>query len=325
MTWAGVLGGGPWGVSLARAARRAGADVVLATRREQGGDLDGIRVTATLRDLADCRLILIAVPSHLAREAARELGDHLDGSHLLVHGSRGLVGRRLQSISEILREETPARRVGALGGPVQATDLAKGRPSAMVVGSAYPEVARAVRDTLSSDRLQVHTTSDLLGMEWSSALMGCLAIGVGFAQQASATPGLLAALICAAVAEAAQIGAAAGAEERTLYGLAGYGDLLASMALPDRPEVVLGRALARGLGLAEAQAEARLRIEAVDLVPRITRFAQRQGVKGQMFTALGWILEGAPAPDIVRRLFPSPRDAASPSAQAIGRFGGELD
>ena len=80
--------------------------------------------------------------------------------------------------------------------------------------------------------------------------MGCLSIGVGYVQsRPDVSPGLLAALISRAVDEAAAISAAAGANERTLYGLGGYGDLLASMALPDRPEVVLGRALGRGASL----------------------------------------------------------------------------
>lgn len=128
----GVLGGGPWGLALARAARRASAEVTLLTRRHQDGDFKGIRVTTDLGDLCRTRLLLIAVPSVSARAVARDLGDHLDGSHVLVHGIRGLSGDELTTISQIFLEETPARRVGALGGPVQADELSDGRPSAMV-------------------------------------------------------------------------------------------------------------------------------------------------------------------------------------------------
>jgi glycerol-3-phosphate dehydrogenase (NAD(P)+) len=78
-----------------------------------------------------------------------------------------------------------------------------------------------------------------------------------------------------------------------LFGLGGYGDLLASMSLPDRPEVVLGRELANGASLEEAQTRAKLRIEAIELVPRIARFAQKRGVHCEVFTALSHILEGS--------------------------------
>jgi glycerol-3-phosphate dehydrogenase (NAD(P)+) len=301
----GVLGGGPWGVSLARAARRAGAEVTLCSRRHQIGEISAIKMTTELAELCESPLLIVAVPSLLARTIARELGDHIDGHHLVVHGIRGLSGDELSTISQIFHEETPAKRLGALGGPVQAAELNDGRPSAMVVGSEFHDVTRAVQKALSSEWLQVHTTSDLRGLEWASALVGCLSIGVGYAQaRPDVSPGLLAALISSGVDEAATIAAAAGATDTTFYGLGGYGDLLASMALPDRPEVVLGRELAAGASVADAQRAAKLRIEAIELVPRIARFAKSRGVGCAIFSALASILQGEGAPeDIVRALF----------------------
>jgi glycerol-3-phosphate dehydrogenase (NAD(P)+) len=303
----GVLGGGPWGLALARAARRAGAETTLHSRRHVDTDVGGIRLTAKMSELAECPLIVMAIPSMLARIVARKLGDHLTGAHLVVHGIRGLSGDELLTISQILAEETPVRRLGALGGPIQAGELNDGQPSAMVVASPFPDVCRAVVGGLQSDWLQIHTTNDLKGLEWASALVGCLSIGVGYVQaRADVSPGLLAALISSAVAEAVAIASVAGADARTFYGLGGYGDLLASMALHDRPEVVVGRELAGGATLLEAQKSARLRVEAVDLVPRITRFAAREGVKCSIFDALADILRGEAEPEtVVRALFAS--------------------
>ncbi len=316
MSKVGILGGGPWGLSLARAARRAGSTTVLHSRRHKPGEVSAIDITTDLAELAEARLILIAVPSKLARTIARELGDHLDGAHLLVHGVRGLSGDELSTISQILRDETPCRRLGALGGPVQAAELNEGRASAMVVASPFGDVLGAVKSALSSAWLQIHTTPDLIGLEWASALVGCLSIGVGYVQaRQDVSPGLLAALVSRAVDEAAAIAKAAGAaDERTFYHLGGYGDLLASMSLPDRPEVVLGRELAGGASLDEAQRAAKLRVEAIELVPRIARFAETRGVRCAIFSALASILEAKGSPvgrgpaepeDIVRALFAS--------------------
>jgi glycerol-3-phosphate dehydrogenase (NAD(P)+) len=301
----GVLGGGPWGLSLARAARRAGARTVLCSRRHREGDLGGISVTCELAALADTPLILVAVPSELVRTVARELGDAVNGAHVIVHGVRGLSGEELATVSDVLRDETPARRLGALGGPVQARELSVGRPSALVVGSEFADVRRAVKQALAGPWLQVHATADLRGLEWASALVGCLSIGVGYARErVDIAPGLLAALVSRAVDEAAAIAVAAGADARTLYGLAGYGDLLSSMVLDDRPEVRVGRALARGASIAEARRDAELRVEAVDLVPRIARFARARGAPTAIFDALAEILAGSAAPEtIVAALF----------------------
>lgn len=299
----GIIGGGPWGVALALAASRTGASVVLHTRREHPEGDRGVRATRDYAEVAKARLLVIAVPSGVAREVLRGLGDHLDGSHLVIHGVRGLGSETLDTVSDLVREETPARRLGALGGPVQADELTAGRPSAMVCGSHYPEVIAAVTRAFQSSSLRVYGTPDLRGLEWASALVGCLAIGVGYAEQAGAGPGLLAALISRGVDEAARIAEAAGAEERTMLGLGGYGDLLASIALDDRPEVLLGKALARGSSLEAATAEARLRVEAVPLIPRIVAFAREQRVPATTFEALVDMMNGASSQSIIERMF----------------------
>lgn len=298
----GVLGGGPWGVALAFAAARAGAEVTLHTRRAPPPN-PALRVTTEYADIAAASLIIVAVPSTVIREVLRALGDHLDGHHLVVHGIRGLSHEGLETVSDLVRAETPVRRCGALGGPVQATELVHGRPSAMVVGSRYPEVVTAVTDAFESPSLHVRGTPDIRGLEWASALVGCVAIGVGYAEAAGAGPGLLAALISTSVDECARLLVMAGAEERTMLGLGGYGDLLASIALAHRPEVVIGKSLAKGHSLEEAVAEAKLRVEAITLIPRIVAFAKEHRVKAHTFDILAQILQGARPDTLIPRLF----------------------
>lgn len=309
----GIVGGGPWGIALARTAVRAGASVTLHTRRSSNMGADGktlslkdsrlITVTTEYAEVAKSRLIVFAVPSNVARDVARALGDHLDGSHLVVHGVRGLAIGDLKTISDILREETPARRLGALGGPVQADELHQGTASALVVGSHYPEVTQAISAAMSGPWLRVYSTHDLRGLEWASAMVGCMSIGVGFAKAAGAGPGLLAALISRAVHDAGRLAVLAGAEEQTMYGLGGYGDLLASIGLENRPEVVLGRALGMGKSLEEAKAEASLRIEAVDLIPRVCAFAKKNGVAAPAFEGIARMLEGHRGEEILGKFF----------------------
>ncbi|HVH47469.1 MAG TPA: NAD(P)-binding domain-containing protein, partial [Labilithrix sp.] len=88
-----VIGGGAWGLALAAAAARAESDVVLVSRRELNGSLPrGVKVVRGLKEAAEhARLVVLAVPSGVARGVARELGDYLGGEHYVVHGVRGLV------------------------------------------------------------------------------------------------------------------------------------------------------------------------------------------------------------------------------------------
>jgi len=309
MTSVAVVGAGTWGLALAAAAARAGSETFLFSRKADG--LDVPKGVAQIRELSDvgkkARVIVLAVPSGVAREVARALGDGIDGRHLVVHGIRGLEGDDLNPVSEVVRQETPARRVGAIGGPALADDLLAGRPSVLVSGSNFPEVNSAIVDTLGSPTLRIYTTHDLRGLEWASALIGGLVIGIGAAQEIGTSPGLVAAVISRGIEEAARIAAAAGGEERTLLGLAGYGDLLASIEQAERPEVILGRALARGKDLTTATKDARMRIEAVELVPRVVTWAKARKVDVPIFDALARAIFGkAKIGEIIRELMTNP-------------------
>lgn len=275
-------------MALAAAAARTGKKTLLLSRRVHDGALpSGVTVARDEAQVArEARLVLLAVPSGVVRDVARGLGAHLDGRHFVVHGVRGLVGERLQTISDVVREETPVRRLGALGGPALASDLLAGRPSVLVSGSRYPEVLAAVEAAFASPTLRLYPTPDLLGLEWASALVGCLAIGVGYARGIGLGPGLMAAVITRAVEEAARLASAAGGEERTLLGLAGYGDMLASIAQTERPEVLVGEALARGKTVPQAVAEAKQRVEAVEVAGRIAAWAEGVGVRAPIMTTL---------------------------------------
>ncbi len=303
-----IIGGGSWGLALAAAASRTG-ETMLHSRRALNGSLPkGVTQARDFREIGkEARTILLAVPSEIARVVLRELGDHLDGRHFVVHGVRGLAGNSMTRISEVVREETPVRRVGAVGGPALAEDLLAGRPSVMVCGSHFPEVSTALREALGCNTLRLYTTDDLVGLEWASALVGCLAIGVGYAQALGLSPGLVAAYISRSVTEASKIAAAAGGDERTLLGLAGYGDLLACAGQTERPEVLVGRALAQGTPLVEAMRGIKTRIEAVDLIPRVAAFAESSKVSCPIFHSLrDGVLAAKATEDIVQTLMTAP-------------------
>lgn len=313
-----VIGGGAWGVALAIAATSAGSEVLVYSRRAHDDLPKEATRTEDLGALArHARTILLAVPSKHVRELARELGDHLDGHHVLVHGIRGLVprpssdpaweGDELATISAILREETPARRFGALGGPVLTDELAKGSPSVMVAASHYPEVLEEVRNNLGGANVRVYTTDDLIGLEWASALMSILAIAIGFARGAGVGAGLASAFAIRGVHESARVAVAAGAQERTFLGLGGFGDLLAAMSQNARPEVRLGQALAKGISIEDAVKELGQRIEAIELAPRVAEFADRHKVAAPILTTIAdGILARKPVTDLVQRLMIAP-------------------
>ena len=87
-----IVGGGTWGLALAAAAARVrGASLLWSRRAQDEGLPPGVEPTHDLRQVGErARLIFLAVPSQVARDVARSLGDVIDGRHLVVHGVRGL-------------------------------------------------------------------------------------------------------------------------------------------------------------------------------------------------------------------------------------------
>lgn len=288
----GIVGAGAFGQGLARAASRAGRDVILYSRAGQKVDAPRVSMTGNYADVADAELIFFAVPSKYMHEVADEMGAHVNGSHLAVHVSRGLVGDDLETLTHVIRTVTPMRRVGVLAGPLSAEDLAEDRPSGGIVGSRFPEVAAAVREAIGGPKLRLYSTKDVAGVEVASAMVGLLALSAGFGQGLGLGPSTLAIMGTRGLAEAARVGSALAADPKTFNGLAGVGDLMSALTEDGRPELLLGRALGTGMSLEDAAKEAGANIEGAALSARVTRFAEGRGFEAPIARAVRDVLAG---------------------------------
>ena len=101
MSSVAVVGAGTWGIALAAAAARAGSAVTLFSRRGEVKPPKGVRLTKDIGDARHARLVVLTVPSNVAPEVARALGDHVDGRHLVVHGVRGFSATNLVIFSVV--------------------------------------------------------------------------------------------------------------------------------------------------------------------------------------------------------------------------------
>ncbi len=283
----------------------------LATRRQVEVKPRGVRVTHSANAVAEAKLVVLAVSARVVGEVIASLSRQLDARHLVIHASRALVGGSLQTMSEFIREHTPVRHVGALGGPALAADLLAANPAVIVCGASSDELGHAFVKRFMSQSLRVYTTNDVRGIEWATALVGCLAIIVGYAQRIGLNPGIIAALITRGVQEASRIVAAAEGSPQTLLGLAGYGELLAAISQRNRPEVRLGSALARGLTIEQAARSLKSRVEAVEMLPRLVSWIKEHRVRAPIFMALASdVFAARPSEQIIDRLMTLPVEDA---------------
>ncbi len=291
-----VVGAGGFGRAIALASARHGHDVLLWSRKERELP-EPIRSSTNMDDLRDCELVFLAVPARHAVEASEQLGEVVDGRHSMVHVSRGLVGSNLETITQVIREKTVCRRIGALAGPLTADSLAEGRPSGAILGTGFPEITELVREALGGSELRVYDTPDVLGVELASATVGFLTVVLGYAQEIGVEPSTLAVLATRGMVEISRIGQTLGARESTFMGLAGLGDLIAAVAGDQRPEVRLGRALARGVDLRAAIGEAGAYVEGVEVARHMMEHARRLGLETPISSTFVALSDGRISPD----------------------------
>jgi len=265
----GIVGAGPFGTALGSVLARGGKRVVLWSRDTAVVDAitrqrkcprlpaaplpEPLEATADPRRLAsEARFVVMAVTSTNVRERARELGNFLDGSHIVVHAVGALAAPTNERVSEVLQQGLPTLKIGVLAGPTLPADLVDGQYSSMVIASAFDEVLAEGRRLLNTPpTLRVYSSKDLAGVELASALSGAYTVALGLCDGLGMGPGPRAVLITRAVAEASRLGVAAGAEARTFAGLAGLGNLLVR-ATDRSADYQLGRRLSDGVVTADS-------------------------------------------------------------------------
>jgi|CZKI01.1.fsa_nt_gi glycerol-3-phosphate dehydrogenase (NAD(P)+) len=245
-----VVGAGAWGTAFALHLARGGRAVALVPRRpeqaaaigsarENREYLPGVPVPASVEvcaglaeGLAGANVILLACPVQTLRETADHIRAALPAGaapRLVVSLAKGLeLGSHLRP-SQAVAEALPGVMVGALSGPTNAAEVARGQPAAMVLAAKADEsVVPEVQAAISGPTLRVYTTDDLAGVEYGGSLKNIYAIAAGCCDGLGLGDNAKAALITRAVAEMVRVGVSLGARRETFYGLSGFGDLVAT-------------------------------------------------------------------------------------------------
>ncbi|MBI2152576.1 MAG: NAD(P)-dependent glycerol-3-phosphate dehydrogenase [Candidatus Rokubacteria bacterium] len=291
-----VIGGGSWGTGLsvhlgrlgltARLwARDAALVALMRSKRENPWYLPGIPLPAALSVTSDhgealegAGLVIVAVPSHVFDAVLEQAARRLARGTTILSATKGLEPERARRMSEIASARCPGSPIAALSGPTFAREVALGRPTAAVVASTDPDVAKALQRLLSSPEFRLYTNRDLLGVEIGGALKNVMAIATGISDGLGLGENARAALITRGLAEITRLGGALGASPATFAGLAGIGDLVLTCTGSLSRNHALGLALARGQSLEQARGETRMVAEGARTSLSATALARRVGV-----------------------------------------------
>jgi glycerol-3-phosphate dehydrogenase (NAD(P)+) len=182
-------------------------------------------------------------------------------------------------MTEILEENFPENPIAVLSGPNLAIEVARGLPSAAVLGCRDPAVAECLQATLGSSRFRIYTSNEVIGIELGGALKNIFAIPAGVSDGFGFGDNSKAALVTRSLAELLRLGVAMGGDARTFHGLSGVGDLMATCFSKHSRNRRLGEHLGRGKALKEITAEMKTVAEGIPTSRSAYECARKLGIE----------------------------------------------
>jgi glycerol-3-phosphate dehydrogenase (NAD(P)+) len=326
MTQIAVIGAGSWGTALAVVAARAGHIVRLWSRnaavvnsinkqRVNSQYLTATSIPAGVvatndieTALRGARMILIALPSHAARESLNAIAPLLDDEAIIVSVTKGIEIETTKRISEIANEVAGSSYpFVSLSGPSFAKEVVAGHPTAIVAASKDSAAARVVQNDLSFENLRIYTNTDVVGTELGGSVKNVMAIAAGMTAGLGFGANSVAALITRGLAEITRLARREGAQLETLMGLAGVGDLVLTCTGSLSRNRFVGEELGKGRTLDEITAELSEVAEGIKTTRAVKKLADRVGLEMPITNEVNAVLyDGKPAGDAVSELMSRP-------------------
>jgi glycerol-3-phosphate dehydrogenase len=310
---AAIIGAGTWGTSLAVSLARAGVEVDLGCRTHEQAEAvqsaranetylpdvplpDSIRVRrAADLDLDGADLVCLAVPARSLPGVMAAHGERIPRAAGLLVLSKGLVPPLGTLPSAFAAERCAARSVAVLGGPAHAAEAIQ-RGASVVVGSADRALARQLAATLRQSGLDVHISSDVTGVELAGTAKNVAALAAA-AAAISAGPNIAGAAAGKVFAEVNALATRRGAQPETFAGLAGVGDLVATVTGSSSRNRRAGELLAQGVPAQEISRALGQTAEAVDTIPLLATVARNEHLPAPAIEGLAAFVEGRLEPD----------------------------
>lgn len=311
-----VVGAGSWGTTFAKVLCDSGCDVtILARRPEQAQEiqvakrnsqyLPGINLPKALQATSDeatalrgAELIFLAVPSQTLRENLLALEPFIEPHAVLVSLVKGVEKNTTMRMSEVIADtlDLDAHRVGVVSGPNIALEIAKEQPTGAVASCVDIDVATQIATACSAPYFRSYVNTDVIGTELGGVLKNLIALAIGIVDGVGYGENTKAAIITRGLAEMTEFAVASGADARTLSGLAGLGDLIATCQSPLSRNNTAGRLIGQGFSLEETKQQMQQTAEGITSVPSVLELARERGIVMPIVEQVQMVLDGTMTP-----------------------------
>ncbi len=312
MTKIAVMGAGSWGTTFAKVLADGGHEVVLWARREdlaeeinaehRNGDyLPGVNLPLNLSSSSDISLVLegasqvyIAMPSQQLRASLEQWANLIPKNAIVVSLMKGVEKETGLRMSEVIREvgNIPEARIAVVSGPNLALEIAAEQPAASVAASTDKATAEAVAAAATNDYFTTFTNKDVIGTEFGGILKNLIAVAIGIVNGVGYGENTKASIMTRGLSEISRFAVAYGAKKKTMVGLAGLGDLIATCESPLSRNHKAGEMLGKGYSRREVLKRMSQTAEGLSSVAPILQLAAEKGVEMPIVQQVQLVLDG---------------------------------
>ncbi|MBW1992858.1 MAG: NAD(P)-dependent glycerol-3-phosphate dehydrogenase [Deltaproteobacteria bacterium] len=296
----GVVGAGSWGTAIADLLGSKGLRVELwafekevkdsiLTDRENPYYLPSIPLSKNVfpsNDLIEVvsekEVLIIAVPSHVIRNVAKNMSPAVRRDSIIVSASKGIENETLLTMSDVLRQalaQVREENFVVLSGPSFAREVATRTPTAVTVAGRDPNRSRLVQHLFATPYFRVYTSDDITGVELGGAVKNVIAIAAGIVDGLELGLNTRAALITRGLTEISRLGLKLGANPHTFAGLAGIGDLVLTCTGQLSRNYTVGKQIGAGRPVSAILSEMRMVAEGVKTAKSVYHLSEKLDVE----------------------------------------------
>ena len=303
-----IIGSGSWGVALGIHLASMGHQVKIWSFDKEEARLINeekkckFLPMATIPENVECKndfkeviegadFILHVTPSKFTRDTVKQYKQFIDcANQPIVICSKGIEKSTTLTLDEVIKQEIPEARVGALSGPSHAEEVSLGIPTVLVAASKEKEIQELLQDTFMNEKMRVYGSYDIKGVELGGALKNIIAFCAGVAAGLEYGDNTFAALITRGLTEIRRLGIKMGAESGTLYGLSGLGDLIVTCLSEHSRNRRAGKLIGQGKTIEETRREVGMTIESIDNIEVAKDLSQKLNISMPIVDAVYDIL-----------------------------------
>ena len=270
-----ILGSGSWATALAKIVMQNQSEINWFIRRQEvidefiatgknpsylgaaSFDVSRIHFSSDINQtIMQSDILILAIPSPYVKQSLMKIRRNMTGK-VVISAVKGMIPDDNVIITDYLHQRfaIPMDQLGVIAGPCHAEEIALERLSYLTIGCENRQNAELMARLFQTDYVQTVTSSDVVGLEYSSVMKNIYAIAAGMCQALHYGDNFQAVLLSNAIQEIQRFATAMSNVPRDITASGYLGDVLVTGYSQFSRNRQFGQMLGMGYSVKAAQME----------------------------------------------------------------------